>query len=234
MSLVVAFNLEDYAILATDKRGFLHYGTNEKNIVLSINDNYQKVRQIPFGFFASAGDYLITECFYAECLTTTSRKRSLEEILKDTYDRYCSLKGIYHFSEATNILLIAKGYNSHGNFEKDAFLQIMIDFERIEIQEIKPMNLVALMANMNPDKSFWDKIGNSLYSSKDFIHFEDFFHYHMNLIKSIWQEQLKFDNQISHHIDFYFHDRRMSKGVLLCAKNLEAIPLKLQQLLTSD
>jgi hypothetical protein len=56
----------------------------------------------------------------------------------------------------------------------------------------------------------------------------------MNLIKSIWQEQLKFDNQISHHIDFYFHDRRMSKGVLLCAKNLEAIPLKLQQLLTSD
>lgn len=233
MSLAVAFNLEDYAILATDKRGFLHYGTNEKNIVLSVDDNYQKLRQIPFGFFASAGDYLITECFYVECTDKTSKKRNLEKILKDTYDRYCSLEGIYHFSEVTNILLIARGFNALGDLKKDAVLQITIDFEKIEIEEIKEMNLVALMATMNPDQEFWDKVGNSLYPLNNFIHFEDFFNHHVNLLKYIWQEQLKFDDLISHHIDFYFHDRRTSKGILLCAENLESVPSKLQQLLES-
>lgn len=234
MSLVVAFNLEDYAILATDKRGFLHYGNNKKNIMLGVDDNYKKLRQIPFGFFASAGDYLITECFYAECTAKTAKKRNLEEILKDTYDRYCNLKGIYHFSEITNILLIAKGFNDKRDFNKDAILQITIQFENIKIEEVDSMNLVALMAKMNPDKTFWDKVGNSLYPSKNFIHFEDFFNYHMNLIKYVWQEQLKFDDQISHHIDFYFHDRRSSKGILLCAENLKAIPSNLQHLLAID
>ena len=77
MSLVLAFNLDDYAILATDKRGVIHYGNNEKNIVLSTDDNYQKLRQIPFGFFASAGDYFLTECFHTECITKTPKKRNL-------------------------------------------------------------------------------------------------------------------------------------------------------------
>lgn len=226
MSLVVVFNLDDYAILATDKRGVLHYGNNEKNIVLSVDDNYHKLRQIPFGFFASAGDYFITECFYAECTAKTTKKRNLEEILKDTYDRYCNLKEIYHFSEMTNILLIAKGFNNHGDLKKDAVLQITIQFENIKIEDVDSMTLVALMAKMNPDEFFWDKVGNSLYQSKNFINFEDFFSYHVNLIKYIWQEQLKFDDLISHHIDFYFHDRRTSKGILLCAEEFKKVPLE--------
>jgi hypothetical protein len=231
MSLVVAFNLEDYAILASDKRGFLHYGNNENNIVLSVNDDYIKLRQIPFGFFASAGDYFITECFYAECIKKTNKKRDLEEILKDTYDRYCNLKGVYHFSEMTNIILIAKGFNLQGSLTKDVILQITIQFEKIEIEEIKPMSLVSLMAKMNPDPSFWDKIGGSLYPLQYFNNFNEFFNHHMSLIKYIWREQLKFDNKISHHIDFYLHERKTSKGILLSAENLESIPPKLEQLL---
>mgnify|MGYP005609164581 FL=1 len=230
MSLVLAFNLDDYAILATDKRGVIHYGKNKKNIVLSTDDNYQKLRQIPFGFFASAGDYFLTECFHAECITKTPKKRNLEEILEDTYHRYCNLKGIYHFSEMTTLLLIAKGFNQDGNFKKDAVLEIHIKFGSIEIQEVDPMNLVALMANMNPDQSFWDKIGSLLRSSNDFIHFDDFFNYHVHLIKYVWQEQLKFDDLISHHIDFYFHDRRTSKGLLLSAEELKTPPLELVHL----
>ena len=230
MSLVLAFNLDDYAILATDKRGVIHYGNNEKNIVLSTDDNYQKLRQIPFGFFASAGDYFLTECFHAECITKTPKKRNLEEILEDTYHRYCNLKGIYHFSEMTTLLLIAKGFNQDGNFKKDAVLEIHIKFGSIEIQEVDPMNLVALMANMNPDQSFWDKIRSLLRSSNDFIHFDDFFNYHVHLIKYVWQEQLKFDDLISHHIDFYFHDRRTSKGILLSAEELKTPPLELVHL----
>lgn len=111
MSLVVAFNLDNYAILATDKRGVLNYGTKENNIVLKKSDNYKKLRQIPFGFFASAGDYVITECFYTECMKKTSRKRNLDQILEDTYYRYCNLKNVCHFSEMTTILLIAKEFN---------------------------------------------------------------------------------------------------------------------------
>lgn len=162
MSLVVAFNLDDYAILATDKRGVLAYGNKEKNIVLSTEDNYWKLRQIPFGFFASAGDYFLTECFYAECLTKVPKKRNLDQILEATYNRYFNIKGICHFAEITNILLIAKGFDDNGHLKQDAVLQITIKFESIEIQEIEPMHLVALMANMNPDQSFWDrKIGRA-------------------------------------------------------------------------
>ncbi len=36
----------------------------KRKYYLKIDDNYQKLRKIPFGFFASAGDYLIAECFY--------------------------------------------------------------------------------------------------------------------------------------------------------------------------
>lgn len=43
--------------------------------------------------------------------------------------------------------------------EKDKILEINIDFQSIKIHEVAPMNLVALMANMNPDQNFWDKIG---------------------------------------------------------------------------
>ena len=47
MSLVVAFNLDDYAILATDKRGVLnHRNENKEDTVLNINDTYQKLRKI--------------------------------------------------------------------------------------------------------------------------------------------------------------------------------------------
>ena len=130
----------------------------------------------------------------------------------------------------TTILLIAKGFNQNGNLKKDAVLEIHIKFGSIEIQEVDPMNLVALMANMNPDQSFWDKIGSLLRSSNDFIHFDDFFNYHVHLIKYVWQEQLKFDDLISHHIDFYFHDRRTSKGLLLSAEELKTPPLELVHL----
>ena len=223
MSLVVAFNLDDYAILATDKRGVLHYiDENKENHVLSTDDTYQKLRKIPFGFFASAGDYFITECFYAECMAQSPQKRTLDQILEATYHRYCNLKGVCHFTEITTILLIAKGHHQNGDFLKDAILEINIEYQSIKIQEIAPMNLVALMAHMNPDQTFWDKIGSSLYSSKDFSAFQDFFYYHVHLIKHIWQEQLKFDDLISHHIDFYFHDRRTSKGLLLSAEEYQS------------
>ena len=230
MSLVVAFNLDDYAILATDKRGVLNYiDENKKNHVLSADDTYQKLRKIPFGFFASAGDYLITECFYAECMAQTPQKRNLDQILEATYYRYCNLKGICHFAEMTTILLIAKGCNQNGDFPKDSILEINIEFQSIKIQEVAPMNLVALMANMNPDQNFWDKMGSHLQTSKYFNKFEDFFNYHVYLIKHIWQEQLKFDDLISHHIDFYFHDRRTSKGILLSAEEFKTLPTGLIQ-----
>jgi len=114
-----------------------------------------------------------------------------------------------------------------GDFSKDAILEINIEFQSIKIQEVAPMNLVALMANMNPDQNFWDKMASYLHTSRDFNHFEDFFNYHVHLIKHIWQEQLKFDDLISHHIDFYFHDRRTSKGILLSAEEFQ--PLHLDQ-----
>jgi hypothetical protein len=93
------------------------------------------------------------------------------------------------------------------------------------------MNLVALMANMNPDQNFWDKMASYLHTSRDFNHFEDFFNYHVHLIKHIWQEQLKFDDLISHHIDFYFHDRRTSKGILLSAEEFQPLHLDLKSIL---
>ena len=232
MSLVVAFNLDDYAILATDKRGVLGYiNENKEDIKLNINDAYQKLRKIPFGFFASAGDYFITECFYAECMAQTIPKRNLDQILEDTYYRYCNLKGVCHFGEMTTILLIAKGFNQNRETTKDAILEIKIEFQSIKIQEVGPMNLVVLMANMNPDQTFWDKIGSYLRSSYNFKNFEEFFSYHFHLIKYIWQEQLKFDDLISHHIDFYFHNRKTSQGVLLCAEEFEVLPVKLNYLL---
>ena len=228
MSLVVAFNLDDYAILATDKRGVLnHRNENKEDTVLNINDTYQKLRKIPFGFFASAGDYLITECFYAECMAQTDLKRNLDQILEDTYYRYCNLKGICHFGEMTTILLIAKRFDLNGKTTKDAILEINIEFQSIKTQEVAPMNLVALMAKMNPDQNFWDKMGSYLRSSHDFKNFEEFFSYHFYLIKHIWLEQLKFDDLISHHIDFYFHDRRTSKGILLSAEEFKILPPEL-------
>lgn len=226
MSLVIAFNLNDFVILATDRRGVLHYGNEKENIILKIDDNYQKLRKIPFGFFASAGDYLIAECFYIECMTETSHKRNLDQILENTYYRYCNLKDVCHFSEMTTILLIAKEFNQNGKTTKDAILEINIEFQHIKIQEVDSMNLVALMANMNPDQNFWNKIGGYLRSSNDFNKFEDFFSYHVCLIKYIWQKQLKFDDLISHHTDFYFHDRRTSKGILLPAERFEKLPLE--------
>lgn len=161
-----------------------------------------------------------------------SPKRNLDQILEDTYYRYCNLKGVCHFGEMTTILLIAKGFNQNSKTAKDAILEINIEFQRIKIQEVDPMNLVVLMANMNPDQTFWDKIGSYLRSSHDFKKFEEFFSYHVHLIKHIWQEQLKFDDQISHHIDFYFHNRKTSQGVLLCAEEFEVLPVELNYLLS--
>ena len=233
MSLVVAFNLDDYAILATDKRGVLNYrNENKEDFLLRTDDTYKKLRKIPFGFFASAGDYLITECFYTECMIQTTKKRNLDKILEDTYYRYCNLKGICHFSEMTTILLIAKEFNQNNQKNRDKILEINIAFQSIKIQEVDSMNLVALMANMNSDKSFWDKMGNYLRSSSDFKNFEEFFNYHVYLIKYIWQEQLKFDDLISHHIDFYFHNRKTSQGILLCAEELDVLPVELKYLLS--
>ena len=230
MSLIVAFNLDNYAILATDKRGVLNYiNKNQENHVIRTDDTYQKLRKIPFGFFASAGDYLITECFYAECMAQTRQKRNLNQILEDTYYRYCNLKGVYHFTEMTTILLIAKEFNQNNQIQKDTLLEIKIQFQSIKIQVVPPINLVALMANMNPDQIFWERMGSYLRSSKDFSNFENFFNYHIHLIKYIWQEQLKFDDLISHHIDFYFHDKRTSKGILLSAEEFKILPTGLIQ-----
>lgn len=50
MSLVIAFNLDRYAILATDRRGVIKYSDTKKHITLNINDHYQKIRKVPFGF----------------------------------------------------------------------------------------------------------------------------------------------------------------------------------------
>lgn len=215
MSLVIAFNLDRYAILATDRRGVIKYSDTKKHITLNINDHYQKIRKVPFGFFAAAGDYFITTCFYAECMRKMPKKRNLEELLQDTYHRYCDMKGILHFSGITTILLIANHRTAGKNFEKDAILEINISYENIEIQEIETMNLVALMANMNPDIHFWDSVSELLRPSNHFLGIDQFLSYHLNLIHYIWQEQLKFDHLISHHIDFYFHDRMTSKGIFI-------------------
>ena len=43
MSLIVAFNLDNYAILATDKRGVLNYiNKNQENHVIRTDNTYQK------------------------------------------------------------------------------------------------------------------------------------------------------------------------------------------------
>ena len=47
-----------------------------------------------------------------------------------------------------------RGCHQNGDFSKDAILEINIEFQSIKIQEVAPMNLVALMANMNPDQNF--------------------------------------------------------------------------------
>lgn len=225
MSLAVVFNLNDYAILATDRRGVLGYSNQGKEITLSIDDDYQKLRQVPFGFFASTGDYLMISCFYNACMRETKQKRDLEQIATDAYHLYCSLDGLCHFTDTTTIFLIAKGFDDKGLVKKDAVLTIRLERGSIEIEEIDPMSVVARMATLNPDETFWDKIGNSLRQSDDFATFDEFFNYHVHLMKYIWQEQLKFDDLISQHIDFYFHNRLTSKGLLLSAEELKVTPL---------
>ena len=43
MSLIIAFNLDNYAILATDKRGVLNYiNKNQENHVIRTDNTYQK------------------------------------------------------------------------------------------------------------------------------------------------------------------------------------------------
>lgn len=230
MSLVIAFNLNDYAILATDKRGVLSsYKNEDEETILSIDDHYQKLRKIPFGFFAAAGDYFITEIFYQECLLKTEFPQNLDKILKDTYDRYTNLKGIRHFEENTNILLIARGFDDQYYLKKDAVLQITFKYGNIKIEDVNPMSIVALMANMNPDPIFWDKVVSNLRTVYNFNHFEAFINYHIHLIKYIWHEQLKFDNLISNHIDFYFHNRHTGEGLSLSAEEFETIPNGLLQ-----
>lgn len=228
MSLAVVFNLNDYAILATDRRGLLNYRDQDKEIILSIDDNYKKLRQVPFGFFASTGDYLMASCFYNVCMKRTNLKRSLEDISKDAYHLYDSL-GLSNFTEITTIFLIAKGFNQDGDLKKDAVLTLRLEPNSITIEEVDTMSVVARMATLNPDATFWDKIGHSLRESSNFPTFEDFFNYHVHLIKYIWQEQLKFDELISHHIDFYFHDRRTSKGALLLGEEFKVLPTGLIQ-----
>lgn len=222
MSLVVALNLDDYAILATDKRGVMSYRNKDIEIDLRTDDHYQKLRQVPFGFFSAAGDYAITEIFYQECMLHKIAPRTLDQIVRNTYDRYINEGG--SFGQDTNILLIAKSFNNQGDFEKDTILQIKFKYESIETEDVAPMSLISLMAKMNPDPNFWDKVGTYLRSSETFKNLDDFFNYHLHLIQYIWKEQLKFDNLISHHIDFYFHDKRVSKGIFLSAENFKGLP----------
>ncbi len=129
------------------------------------------------------------------------------------------------FFRNDNHLIIAKEFNQNGKTTKDAILEINIEFQHIKIQEVDSMNLVALMANMNPDQNFWNKIGGYLRSSNDFNKFEDFFSYHVCLIKYIWQKQLKFDDLFLIIPTFIFMIEE-SKGILLPAERFEKLPLE--------
>lgn len=228
MSLVIAFDLQDYAILATDRRGIANYSHKGQEIELFRSDLCKKLRKVPFGFYASAGDYFITECFDIEANRINAKNRNLNQILVDTHTRYCDLKGIAHFQEKTTIVLVAQGTDKN---KIDQLLEIYFHKDKIEIEEVKSMSLVACMSTMNSKKTFWRDVGYNLQRMERFDNTVQFLDYHISLMRYIWNEQLKFDDQISAHIDLYFHNKITSKGILIYSEELHQNNLNLTHLI---
>lgn len=220
MSLVIAFNLNDYAILATDRRGIVNFKHGDEETELFRTDQCKKIRQVPFGFYVCAGDYFLTECFDIEANRKDVETRRLDQVLTDTHTRYCHLKGVAHFQEKTTMVLIAQGTDEN---KIDQILEISFGIDRIGIEEVEPMSLVALMSAMNSNKTFWRDIGyNNLQRIEQFDSTAQFLDYHISLMRYIWTEQLKFDDRISSHIDLYCHHKVTSTGIFIPSEYLNS------------
>ncbi|MDC5123758.1 hypothetical protein NRA16_17750 [Acinetobacter baumannii] len=213
MTLTVAINLDDYVFIAGDHRLIIesepYTGLPDKIIV----DDYKKIKYWKHGAITVSGDVLLMHYFH-ELLELYAKKNSWEFLEIAQIARAIYLNNDKPCNRATGT-----AFFSLFTLQKVELISLSIREKEIEYEVIPPMNAYFSLFAGTPDDPIYQVFVNSLRRINKFVKTQDFFTYHIELLKQFYKRQQSFDDSITQSFDLFIQDTKTGYGTIQTINN---------------
>lgn len=207
MTLTVAIHLNDFIVLVGDQRLTVEYESVKQAPAKVILDDYQKIRYWKHGAIVVSGSVLLMHYFY-ELLNIHAASEPAEwQFLAIAQIARAKFLNIYKGSEEATGTAFFSLFNNH----KVELIHLSINEDGIQYETIQPMFAHFSVFAGTPDDPIYQLFVDALRQQQHFAGIEEFYNYHIELIKIFYKRQASFDESITCAFDVFIQN--VSTGV---------------------
>lgn len=215
MTLTVAINIQDYIFLASDQRLTIECAPETNLPPKTYIDHYKKIKYWEYGAITVSGDVMLMHYFFV--ILQAHAKQNCWDFLQMAQEARC----FYFQNNKTTQPATGTAFISIYTLDKVEIVHVSIKEHLIEYEVIEPMHAHFSLYAGRPDDPIYQVFVNSLKKLDQFLNREDFFNYHIELIKYFFTRQKRFDESITSSFDLFIQNTTTGKGVLITVNNSE-------------
>lgn len=208
MTLTIAINLDNYVLIAGDHRLSIECEPFTGLPAKTIIDDYKKVSYWEHGGITVSGDVLLMH-YFKQVLEIYAKQNNWNFLEIAQVARLMYLQDDKPIHKATGT-----AFFSIFTTEKVKLICLSIRENEIEYEVIPTMNAHFSVFSGSPDDPIYQIFVNSLKKFDKFIVTQDFFNYHIELLKQFYRRQQSFDNSITKSFDLFIQDTRTGYGFM--------------------
>lgn len=208
MTLIVAIHVDDYLILTGDHRLTLECQPHTNLPEKIFQDGYKKIKYFKYGAITVSGDVILMEYFF-DLLQRYTEQNNWNFIEIAQVARQL-------FIESGRDPISAKGtaFFTVQTFNQVQLIALYIREKEIEYETIPDMHAYFALFAGTPVDPIYQIFANSLRKVDKFAHLEDFYNYHLALIKQFYKRQQSFDSSITASFDLYIQHKKTGKAAI--------------------
>jgi hypothetical protein len=208
MTLTIAINLDNYVFIAGDHRLSIECEPFTGLPAKTIIDDYKKVSYWEHGGITVSGDVLLMH-YFKQALVTYAKQNNWNFLEIAQVARLMYLQDGKPIHKATGT-----AFFSIFTMKKVELICLSIRENEIEYEVIPAMNAHFSVFAGSPDDPIYQIFVNSLKKFDKFTITQDFFIYHLELLKQFYRRQQSFDDSITKSFDLFIQDTRTGYGFM--------------------
>lgn len=208
MTLIVAINLDNYVLIAGDHRLSIECEPFTGLPARTIIDDYKKVSYWKHGGITVSGDVILMH-YFKQVLELYAEKNKWDFLEIAQVARFMYLRDGKQPQKATGT-----AFFSIFTMEKVELISLSIRENEIEYEIIPTMNAHFSLFAGSPDDPIYQVFVNSLKKFDKFIVAQNFFTYHIELLKQFYIRQQSFDDSITKSFDLFIQDTKTGYGFM--------------------
>lgn len=208
MTLTVAINLDDYVFIAADHRLIIECEPFTGLPSTTVIDDYKKINYWEHGGITVSGDVLLMH-YFKQILEIYAKQNNWNFLEIAQIARLMYLRDGRPIHKATGT-----AFFSILTLEKVELINLSIRENEIEYEVIPPMNAHFSLFAGSPNDPIYQVFVNSLRKAEKFILPQDFFTYHLELVKQFYKRQQSFDDSVTKSFDLFIQDTKTGQSFI--------------------